>query len=86
MTLPTQGLLVITARECVAEILEAPLAEIPGDANLRQDLDVDSLQQLELVTMLEDRFGVLLDADDLSEVDSIEDLAARTLRKLGLPG
>jgi acyl carrier protein len=86
VTQPTKLSIAAALRESLAEILEAPLAEIRQDADLKQDLDVDSLQQLELVGMLEERFGVFLDADDLSEVGSIEALAERAASKLGSPG
>jgi acyl carrier protein len=73
-------------REALAEILEKSEVEVPQDANLRRDLDLDSLQQLELVGMLEERLEVFLDADDLSRADSIGELAERAAQKLGLPG
>jgi len=82
----TKDSIATAVRESLAEILEAPLAEIPQDADLKQDLDIDSLQQLELVGMLEERFGVFLDADDLSELGSIQEMAGRASHKLGLPG
>jgi acyl carrier protein len=86
VTQPTETSIATAVREILAEILEAPLAEIPQDASLKRDLDVDSLQQLELVGMLEERFGVLLDADDLSEAGSIQELAELAARKLGPAG
>ena len=73
-------------REFLAELVEVPLAEIPEDADLRQELDVDSLQQLELVGLLEERFGVRLDAEDLSQVSSIQELSGRAAQNLGRQG
>lgn len=86
MTQPTQTLVTDAVRGFLAEILEAPLAEIPQDADLKQELDVDSLQQLELVGMLEEKFGVSLDAEDLSQAGSIHELSNLAVRKLGLQG
>ncbi len=82
----TQDAITTAVRELLAEILEVAPAEIRRDADLKQDLDVDSLQQLELVGMLEERFGVFLDADDLSELGSIQEMAERVAQKLGPAG
>lgn len=86
MTQPTKTSIVTAVRECLAEMLEVPVAEISENADLKRDLAVDSLQQLELVALLDERFGVFLQADDLAEVGSIQGLAERALRKLGAPG
>lgn len=82
MTQPSRASLVLVAREGLADILEVPVEQIHEDADLKGELDVDSLQQLELAVVLEERFGIVLDADDLSEINSIDQMAERALRKL----
>lgn len=74
---PTSEALVALLRELLAEMLEAPLEEVGADAHLTDDLEVDSLQRLELMTSIERRLGIRLDAEDWSDGESILELAQR---------
>ena len=50
-------------RALLGEILEIDPVEIPLDAKLTDELDVDSLQQLELMTMIEERLQTRFDTE-----------------------
>lgn len=47
-------------------------ADAPSDADLRYDLDVDSLSLLELVARLEFRYSVAVPDDDWPQLTSID--------------
>lgn len=49
--------------------------ELPADALLRDELDVDSLDLVELVACLEYRFGVIVPEDDWVELRTIDQIA-----------
>ena len=57
----------------VAETLEANEADLSGETSY-EDLGADSFDLLELVTAMEDEFGITVDdSADLSEVKTIGD-------------
>jgi acyl carrier protein len=62
-------------RAIVAEISNLP-ADMPAEANLYLDLGVASVHALQLLTELEDRFGVAIPDDRFVEATSIADLTA----------
>ena len=72
------------------EILEAIRAELAAikvpDAETAQpdttweQLDVDSLDLVELVKALEDRFGITISDDDLKPIESVGDAISLTIR------
>lgn len=68
-----------------AVVIEA-LAEFGADADaLTRDatldsVDVDSLDLVELVKALEDRFGITISDDDLKPIESVGDAIALTMR------
>ena len=64
----------------VSAITKAPARTIGIDTDLRLDLNVDSLQGLQIVAALEKRFGVEVPDDDLdvyTSVRAIVDALAR---------
>lgn len=68
-------------REGLAEILEevggTDPAEVQLDKSFINDLDVDSLLLVEVVVAAEERFGVSISEDDLSEGTTVGDLVRR---------
>jgi acyl carrier protein len=62
-------------RAIVAEISNLP-ADMPADANLYLDLGVASIHALQLLTELEERFGVAIPDDRFVEATSINELTA----------
>ncbi|WP_168118768.1 acyl carrier protein [Paenibacillus sp. HB172176] len=54
-----------TVIELLANLLKRPPEEIEPDHSLLNDLYLDSLHVLELLTLLEQRFGFETDAEDL---------------------
>jgi acyl carrier protein len=59
--------------------------KVPGAENAEadqtwSDLDVDSLDLVELVKALEDRFGITISDDDLKPIESVGDAISLTVR------
>lgn len=70
-------------RAIVAEVLDLEPDDITDDANFIDDLGVDSLMALEIVVVLEKRFGVRFAETELRQVTSLGqayDLVAAKLR------
>jgi len=69
--------------EEIREQLEA--IKVPGASEATPDqtwtdLDVDSLDLVELVKALEDRFNITISDDDLKPIESVGDAISLTLR------
>jgi acyl carrier protein len=58
-------------RKTAADSLSKPVDEIKIESNFADDLDADSLDLVEVVMSLEDRFGIAIPEDDLDGVDTI---------------
>lgn len=76
------GALTATIRSLLAEILELTPDEVRLDADLVDELDIDSLQRLALMTMVEDRFAVRLDVEDWRAARTVRELSDRTRARL----
>lgn len=70
----------------VSRITKAPLSSLNRNTNLRADLNVDSLQGLQIVAALEKRLGIIVPDDDIdmyttvgSIVDTIQRIQPSTM-------
>jgi acyl carrier protein len=78
--------MVVTENDVLDEIREQLEAiKVPGarDAtpdNTWSELDVDSLDLVELVKALEDRFNITISDDDLKPIESVGDAIVLTMR------
>ena len=76
----------VTENEVLEEIREQlATIKVPGAAeatpeNTWSELDVDSLDLVELVKALEDRFGITINDEELKPIESIGDAIALTIR------
>ncbi len=68
--------------ELLADILELPVEEVGPDDDLIDELDADSLQRLELMSEVEHRIGVRIDAGAWREARTLAQLTELTLEKL----
>lgn len=78
----TREEVVALLRELLGEILELDPRELDVEQDLIDDLDTDSLQRLELMTELEHRLDVRLDARAWREARTLAELTELTLREL----
>ena len=62
------------------EAIKVPGAREATPDNTWTELDVDSLDLVELVKALEDRFDITISDDDLKPIESVGDAIALTMR------
>lgn len=60
--------------EIVSRITKAPVERIGPDTHLQQELNVDSLQGLQILAVIEKRFGVSVPDDELDSYTSIREI------------
>jgi acyl carrier protein len=67
-----------TVRACLEEIAPGAGAEtMPGDADVRAALDLDSMDVFDLVAALAERTGVDIPDDELPALTTVDALATR---------
>ena len=58
-------------KELVADIIEVDVAGLDPDANLVEDLGMDSMMALEILASLEKRFKIKLPEDELQKITTV---------------
>lgn len=58
----------------IAEQLNVPADKITMDTRLVEDLEADSLDAVEIITRLEDEYGVTVDDDAIMAIKTVGDL------------
>lgn len=61
-------------KEIIAEQLSVSEDEVTLEASFKDDLDADSLDLFELVMALEEEYDVEIPSDDLTELNTVEDV------------
>ena len=65
----------------LAEALNLPLEKVSANAKIVDDLGADSLDVVELLSQLEDEFGITIPDDEVENLVTVADVAA-ALEKL----
>ena len=65
----------------LAEALNIPLEKVAPDAKIVDDLGADSLDVVELLSQLEDEFGITIPDEEIEKLVTVADVAS-TLEKL----
>ena len=60
----------------LAEALNLPLEKITADAKIVDDLGADSLDLVELLSQLEDEYGITIPDDEVEGLVTVADVAA----------
>jgi acyl carrier protein len=81
MTNP-QSNVIDTVRDVCAGTLRLPLTKVQPDAQLIEDLQVDSLFLVQLAIALEERFNIQIDEAEMAGVVTVRDLADRIAIKI----
>jgi acyl carrier protein len=68
----------------VQEVTGVPAASVELDKSFTDDLDIDSLSMVEIVTAAEDRFGVRIPDSDVKDLKKVSD-AVSYIEKAGVP-
>jgi acyl carrier protein len=58
-------------RECAVEVLQVPAEKVTKDAKFAEDLDADSLDLVELVMALEEKFDITVEETELEDVTTV---------------
>ena len=58
-------------KELIADIIEVDVAGLDLDANLVEDLGMDSMMALEILASLEKRFKIKLPEDELPKITTV---------------
>ncbi len=58
-------------KEALSEKLGVEESEITEEANFEEDLDADSLDQVELIMELEDQFGIKISDEDAQKIQTV---------------
>ena len=67
-------LLMVALRQLIHEELEVPMERIGPDFDLREEMDVDSLDFVEILIAAEERFDVELPDASASSIRTLRDL------------
>jgi acyl carrier protein len=81
-TVPTEEQVLVRIREELAAI-KVPGAETAELDTQWSDLDVDSLDLVELVKALEDEYGIQIHDEELKPIKGVGDAVALTIRLSG---
>ena len=65
----------------LAEVLNIPVEKVSPDAKIVDDLGADSLDVVELLSQLEDEYGIMIPDDEVESLITVGDVAAE-LEKL----
>lgn len=65
----------------LAQHVERPAEQITPAARLLEDLELDSLDSLELMVALEDRFHIKIKPADLEPLSTVQDLIAFVIQR-----
>lgn len=60
----------------LAEALNLPLEKVTPDAKIVDDLGADSLDVVELLSQLEDEYGIIIPDDEVESLVTVADVAA----------
>ncbi|MGA0376355.1 MAG: acyl carrier protein [bacterium] len=71
--------------ETIARELDLPLEDLQLDSNLRDDLDLTSLDAMNVIMALEDEFGQEADIEQILELQTVRQLVDYLLNLLQQP-
>ena len=71
--------------ETISRELDLPLKDVKLDSNLRDDLDLTSLDAMNVIMALEDEFGQEADIEQILELQTVQQLVDYLLSLLQKP-
>jgi acyl carrier protein len=72
---------VATMREVLASELDVDADKVNADARFKEDLDADSLDLVEVVLALEEKFGIEIPDDEIASVKTVGEAADLVIAK-----
>lgn len=70
----TREKIIQTINDFLVDEFEVDSAVISPDANMKESLDLDSLDYVDLVVIIQSNFGVKLEGKDFENIHTFEDL------------
>lgn len=61
-----------TFKQCAVEVLQVDADQVVPEARFDKDLDADSLDLVELVMALEEKFDISVDESELEGVETVQ--------------
>jgi len=71
-----------SVKEVIVEILDVPAEDIKPESRLIEDLEADSLDIVEMVMQLEDRFGLQIPESAFEELKTVKDVVEYLEKRL----
>ena len=71
--------------EVATEVLGVDASKVTADASFKDDLDADSLDLVEFVMALEERFSISVPEEELEGITTVGQAADLVLGKIGTP-
>jgi acyl carrier protein len=72
----------LSVKELVASVTERELDEVPSDARLKEDLGVDSLLAMELMLLIDKKFGIEIPDEEFDTLLTVDDAVPVVQRHL----
>jgi acyl carrier protein len=66
----------------VSQIAKVPPSRLAGETDLKSELNIDSLQGLQIIAALENRFDIVLRDEDLDNYTSINAIVETVSRQM----
>ena len=73
----------VALREVAVEVLSVDANAVLEDARFKEDLDADSLDLVELIMGLEERFDITVPEEDLEDVTTVGQALDLVIAKVG---
>jgi len=67
----------------IVESLNVDAEKVTGDANFVDDLDADSLDQVELILALEEEFDVQIPEDEAAKITTVGEAVVHLTKAIG---
>ncbi len=74
-----------TMKDVLASELGVEADKVTADARFKEDLDADSLDLVELVMALEEKFGIEIPDDEVAGLKTVGEAVDLAASKLGVP-
>jgi acyl carrier protein len=75
-----------TLAQILVEMFEVPAEDVTADARLYDDLDIDSIDSVDLVVRLKDLTGKRVEPEDFKEIRTVADVVDAIQGLLREPG
>ena len=79
-----RSVIVADIRSAIAEIAEVEVGTVEPETDLIRDLEIDSLMSIELLFMLEQRFGIVIPQEVIPTLVTVNGIADAVTSRLGL--